>query len=974
MRKRINQLLLFIIIGLMFCSQAVIIVQAADSNSNDNTKDDNYTLSIKDEQTNKVITIKLIQYNSELYELGYKVFTMNNKITDAYLLALAAVKQRPEDLLWRRRLAQVAIWNSQYETALDQWVYIAKQTKNIDDIEAGKKIAKQIYHYSALSELLWLQISTNYAQKPLWLEYINAVETAGKPELAIAKLQMAVKVNSDPFFKEQLANLYQSLGDIEKEKAVIDKVHLSSPSIAVKRASILINQRHIKEAFDALDVAHGNASLEDKNFWTMYAQLAWSINNHQAALHGYKIVLNQGSADLESYQRIIVLLADRNPTQALSYAKIAMAKYKTNSEIPMYVLGIEQQLGHWNEMGRIIDTIPVSTMSNLNYLPYFWTLKAERWQYTEQEKRALLVYLQGIRALPDSMELKKDYLWFLLNTNNKILLPNALARIQHLIPSSPDLWGASAVAYYRLQQPIETRNIVSLYSQQLQNNLEDPYWQLDLADIYDQTDPNMGMDFVHFGDELRRYTWPIYLNLLHRQGKPIYYDQLLNYLKLSQQEAAGDPTAIVIAQLMSKSMTPEAEELIVAWAIDQNNYDFAQAVYSNYLRIGLKPSATAILSLALYQEDRPMMRKLLIEKPEKLQYRDRVQAADRINALPLAQSLAMQGLTEHPNDYQMYDLFTSVMLESSHHVDLRGEFYQYGMLQGLRTYLAGTYFVTPGISLTPYIQDWFVHVNNSSQMATTPTPDEMIGLQAKFKTMRGFIFLDAAHRKSLESFPTILFAYEYLITHELNSRLELGYKQLANDTAFLYVGGYTNYLSLLFNYTITSRDLVTLQLAQKFFYTQDNHYLASGNVEDLAYEHYFWQQYPDLSLRFYVRGNQYYPKTNQLRGSILKLIPPDDGEANTDVNLVVPGTSTEYGITAQVGVAYLEDYTHSWKPFASATLLSNSQTGIGRIMNVGIAGTVIGRDHLAFYYENGTNQAPGVQKEILIGLSYRYYF
>ncbi len=970
MEKRFTQLLFITMTLFVVISQLCVAFAAQTAVPNNNSKKDSYTLLIKDEQNNKVITVKLVKYNPALYELAYKVFTMNNKIMEAYLLAQAAVRQRPQDLLWRRRLAQVSIWNSQYQTALDQWMYIAKQTKNPADIEEGKKIAKQIYNYAALSDLFWLQLSTNYEQKDLWLQYINSVELVGKPELAIAKLQMVIKTNPDPFFKEQLADLYQSLGEINREKSLINKVPASSPMIALKNAVILINQNRIKDAFNALNAARANVSLNDKNYWMMYAQLAWTIDNRSAAERAYQILINQGNPDLETYQRFLTLRSDANPTQALKFAKKAMLKFKTNYELPLDVLSLQQKLGRWNEMGSVIDSVSPDVLRNLNFDPYFWTLKAERWQYTDQEARAIEVYIRGMNALPESIALQRDYLWFLINTDQKVLLPNMLARIQHSIPRSFDLWGPSAAAYYLLNQPIETEQIVSLYSTQLQNNLHDPYWQLDLADIYDQTDPNMDMDFVHFGNVLRRYTWPLYLNLLLKQGTAPYYDQLLDYMKLSQQEAAGDPTANVVAKLMATRMTPESEELIVAWAIDQNDYAFAQAIYSNYLNLGLKPPATAMLSLALYNEDRYKMRKLL-EKPDQLQFRDRVDAADRINALPLAQSLAMQGLREHPHDYQMYDTFTDVMLKSSNHVDAREEFYQYGPLQGMRTYLAATYFVTPGISVTPYTKDWFVHTNNSGDLATTPTPDEIVGLKAKFTTLHGYVELEAAHRKSLESFPTLLLRSEYILDRALNSRLELGYKRLADDTAFLYVGGYVNYLSLQLDYTFTQHDYVTLELAQKFFYTQDNRYLASGNLEELGFEHYIWLEYPDPSIRLYVRGNQYYPKTSQLNGPILKLIPPDQGN---NLDLVIPPTSTEVGITAQVGMEYKEDYTHSWKPFASVTILRNSVTNMGRIIDVGIAGSVIGRDHLAFYYQYGTDQAPGVQKEILIGLSYRLYF
>ena len=301
------------------------------------------------------------------------------------------------------------------------------------------------------------------------------------------------------------------------------------------------------------------------------------------------------------------------------------------------------------------------------------------------------------------------------------------------------------------------------------------------------------------------------------------------------------------------------------------------------------------------------------------------------------------------------------------------EFYQYGPVQGPRTYLAGTYFVTPKFSITPYTLDWFVMLNQKTEMATTPTPDLIGGIKARLFNEHGFTELDVARRKSLETFTTAKLSGEYAIVHDLTAIWDLGYHQLSDDTAFMYEGGYQNDATLQLNYTLSQYDFIDLEVAQKYFYTQDNRYLSSGNTEEVSVEHFFWLEYPDLSLRFYNRDNQYRPKTTQLSGPILKFIPPDeDGVIDTNVDQAIPPTATEFGLRAQVGMKYQEEYTHSYKPFASFTVMYNSSTGMGHVYDVGLAGSVFGRDHLALYYENGTNQAPGVQKELLIGLSYRY--
>ncbi len=971
MKKPFNSLLM-ITLALIACDDYAVAAPTKETPSV-TQQNSNYRLILRDEKTNKNINVSLTQFNPELYDLAYRIFTMNDKTMEAYLLAQAAVKQRPNDLTWRRRLAQVSIWNSQYQTALDQWLFITRQTNDPKDAAQGITIAKQIYNYDALSELYWLELSKDLNNQALWKDYITSMQIAAKPQGAIDKLKSVLKTHPSEFLETQLAILYRSLGQINHEQGELKLIHHESPTVALNEALVLINEHKVKQAFEALEKAKNNASPDDKNFWAMYSQLAWTVNNRAGAIHGYQVVLKQGKPELETYLRLISLLNDKNPQLALQYSKDANAAFKTNAEVPLDTLALQQKLGRWHDMGETIYHLTPSQLKELEFQPYFWSLKAERWQQQDRDDLAQQVYRQGIAALPNSVDLRKDYWWFLINSDNRPALALALNQAQPTLPTQSELWGPAAVGYFVLGQREASRNILSLYSKDFKDHLNDPYWLLDYADVYDQSDMNSGTDFPQRSHEVLRYTWPLYLKLIRQQDSPLYYDQLLEYLKLSQQEAAGDPTYAAAALLMKDSATPESAELIIAWATERNNFDGAQSFVNYYQRMGIKPRATGLLALALHQENRYAMRKLLADRPNKLQYRDRVQAAAHSGALLQAQTLAYQGLKEHPTDNQMYELFTDVMFRTSNHFDMREEFYQYGPLQGPRTYLAATYFVTPKLSITPYTLDWFVQLNSKEEMAMTPSPDLIGGIKARLVNEHGFNQIDVARRKSLESFTTAELSGEYSILHDLTAIWDLGYHQLSNDTAILYEGGYLNEAAVQFNYTLSQYDFIDLGIAQKYFYTQDNRYLSSGNTEEVGIEHYFWLEYPDLSLRFYNRDNQYRPKTQTLSGPILKLLPPnEDGIVNTNVNQAIPPSATEFGLRAQFGMKYQEEYTHSYKPFASFTIMYNSSTGMGHVYDVGVAGSVFGRDHLALYYENGTNQAPGIQKELLIGLSYRY--
>ena len=51
------------------------------------------------------------------------------------------MRQRPDDLAWRERLAKVAEWHGQPRVALDQWLVLARRDGRRDAWEAVLRLA-----------------------------------------------------------------------------------------------------------------------------------------------------------------------------------------------------------------------------------------------------------------------------------------------------------------------------------------------------------------------------------------------------------------------------------------------------------------------------------------------------------------------------------------------------------------------------------------------------------------------------------------------------------------------------------------------------------------------------------------------------------------------------------------------------------------------------------------------------------------
>lgn len=652
----------------------------------------------------------------------------------------------------------------------------------------------------------------------------------------------------------------------------------------------------------------------------------------------------------------------------------------------------------------VVARLPAPLLKMLKYDPSYWYARTYYWRRMRDGNQLLQTYLEGINFVPEDPYFRSEFIYYLVETNNTTLLRKVLPLWQSEVPETPTMWGAYAEAYSRLNDPMMTRLLLTLYYQQFKEYEKDPYWLILFKDTLENS------FFERESNEISYYAWPFYLQLLRNQKSPPDYVQLVDYVKLSLFNAGGDPSAVALSMLEKHPPNEDTELLMLTWALQHNNISLARAVQAHYERLGIEAPIWARMSIALARNDRTTMRNLLRDKnvffgnlvsaKENVAYRDQISAADEINAIPYGQTYAFDALKRFKKDSDLYDnYFTPIMLKTANSVYFGEDYFQYGDVAGPRTNASFTYFLMPSLSITPYNSIWFSHnlskpttkftldedneVNAeiNQVLRSVPRRDERAGVKFRTLLRRGYLDLDLGYRNNLNSFMTAKLSHEYQAYSDLDLIGTVGIHQPADDTEALFVGGMKNDVELDFDYKLLHKDHITGNLQQNFFYTQQGQHLANGTQFTLRYNHKFWTSYPDWSVTPYLELTRYYDKTRRLlQGNILKLVPVNE---TPDVNFLIPVNFNEYGITFSFGQNFIEEfldlnaaaqYTHRWRPFASATFSKNTLVGFGKLYEIGINGTVFGRDRLLLYYEYGTNQGPGIQALRLATISYRIYF
>lgn len=941
-----------------------------------------FQFQLPEDESEKSSSVQLIKYDPAIYELAYTTYLQTNSIKNAYALATAAVKQQPDSKIWRERLAQVAIWNNNSYTALKQYMYLVNHFNDKAAFVIGKKLAQTLHDDQDFITFLMIDIHRGNNTEQNWQDYVDTMLRLGDIQQMLVVLnKYRSKVSSSLYLLTQ-AKIEHLNSKPRAELKILN--HYAStikmtPEVAEQIAVIYLDQGKFQQAYDAMQLAEKNATSVDFQFWKALSTVAFLASKKDAEIYANRQLLKQKKPEIQTYTRLVEMTFDNEPELSYHYATAGKKVYPKSYPLNENRFALITRINHAQDFPKLYASTPSNIKAKLVYDNPFWNAKANYWLLLKNNLMVIQTYLKGISYLPQDDYLKADFISMLIELGDRAHLKIALSLWQDSLLNKPNLWAIYAQGYANIYNSTLSKLILTLFYDQFLNYQNNPYWLITFKDILENS------FLPKQSAEVSRYAWPIFLNTLRRQTTAPDQIQLIDYVKLSMLQAAGDPTAVALT-ILEKYVNNDVALLMMTWALSHHNFSLAQALFGFYHARGIKLPPWVKLSIALHRNDRGAMRKILASKKTIVSSRDRIRAAQEIDAIPLAQSIAFEELKHNRKDRDLYDNFyTPLMLLTADSFTASQVYYQYGSVAGPREDVSFTHYFMPSISLTPYNSTWITTrvigpVNNSSSntgpnrnfaLASVPPRDERAGMKIKTIQRKGYLEFDLAYRNNLSQFMTAKATRTYKVFNNLNTTLSLGYQQPADDTVTLLVGAAQNNIVFEFNQSVLAGDSLLGKFQQKFFNTQTGQRLASGSQFTLNFEHKFNRTYPDWTIIPYGVICGYYNKTSQLlTGPVLKLVPVG---IKPNVNFFIPANFREVGITGSFGQSIIEDYTHTWRPFASVTISQNSVVGLGELVNFGLAGTVFGRDHLLLYYEWGSNTGQGIQTVNLLKLSYRIY-
>jgi len=910
------------------------------------------------------IKLNLMHYDEKQYQLAYEVFVMNGNVGYAYTIAKAAVKHNPDDLVWREKLAKVALWSGNAYAALQQWMFFITHDKDADQyVGQAYVLAGQLNDYDAQAEITRLKLQKEPDSKPLLLQYVTLMQNQGFPEEALSYLKKIPGAENDVDFLEQFAAINKGLDLPEPELYYLSRLvplQKNSTVSGERAAEILYSKGDLTGAYDVYQLLSQKVIKHTDKFWQSYAAIALLAGKKLAVIEAYEHLLDDGNINQSQILQLIFLQqTDKKFAVAYQQAKKAYKKYHFNILIET-IVSLGDQLKKWPEVNDFVDKLSPQQLFKLKSKPSYAILLANLDMHLGNRVQAYKDWIAILQRWPNLTLVQENYLWFLLDNNDYQQIDYLLKRWCKVFAEKSVLWLPYVAALS------ETGHYQQALAVSLQHQNNKSYEVLStLAELLIQN--NYPYEAYYTGQK----AFYLISRQARRQPGNLTLAQKLRLTELAQNYAPVSFSYNLVINLQKDLFKiPEVDNQIVSFALKHNRYSLASYITSIHRQQKTYTPPWMTLTLALVYNDRQAMQYLLTHSPNRLPYRDRVTAAVLTGNSKLAQEYAFKGLKDHPHDQEMYKLFQQTMLPASNRFSVGGYEKTVGTVTGPETTASARFFIDPSLSIVPYDILWWPRINDKTQLAWSPYIDRTIGFRLRKKTRRGWLQVDLAERKSLENIFIIKGKWQYQYSAKTNLMASVGFHETANESTPLLIAGMKNEAMLSITQLLDSYNTIDAQVAIDGFYGQENTFLGSGEVARGHWQHKFYLTYPDWNVNLYGTMANFKSQNSVLPSKLQQLIP---STITPSVGFYVPISYKEVGATVGLGQQYKNSYTHDWKAFFEVGYLYSAAFGLGSLAQGGIATSVFGRDHLILYGEFSKNQQQA-QKNYLIGMRYDIYF
>ncbi len=894
-------------------------------------------------------------YNTADYTLAFHVFLNDHKVADACGIAVAAVRARPHNLLWRRRLARTALWLGHQRLALRELSYLALHG-DAAALKPSIALASGLSAFTRLTTLLALKLRTA-PNRHLIIAMSGIYQLQGHPRRAIALLQWALRTRPRRRYLWEIAVLYQTLGENRREMAVLkryERRYGPSARDLLAQASLLYLAGHTGAAYHLLYRYRHDIAGHNFAYWHTLGALAWLYQNFPVARQASGILYQEGLATRADLVHLVLLSKRRHPRTAFVMAETGLRRYKR----PFFffaMLSIAEQQGSRRLLIKTFATVTPAERRILMANPYYWTGYARYFALQGENARAERAYRAALTKFPDDDAIMASYLWFLVDTGHARELARVLPRWAPWVDHDRTLWTPYGLSYLALNNPRLAR---PYFFALLRRAPGDPSLLLACADTL-RKEGRTGEAI-----QLERRAW----NIIATHPRLQAARNVLRERARLAYDLAIAPRTVPLMQALGTHSQSGGRSAILSYALTHSAYPLARLWLLTYPAHDHHPP-WARLTVALAYHNATAIAHLLATDSDVLPRTDRVTAARRIGEQSRAQSMAFNSLSESREDWPLVRQDRRLLLAGADNIAGRFQVLRSSGFAAIMSRVRSRYFLTADFMIAVEANNNSQRVTDPSLIAMVPASDRSTQVTLATQQTSGHYALNIGERTALTHFLYGEIAYGTRLSADTRMQVTGRWNERAYDLPSLYIGGTRSGFTVRTESAWTPRDATSARLAYRRLAAQGGGFLADGEIGALDYAHKIDLDYPDFTIGGGVEVTR-YQGTTILPPQLLPLVP--NGESG--LGFFVPQSFVQGSLDFRFGTRYLRHYAPDLRPFADLDVFENSVTHAGYDLTVGVALPVFGPDHLAFYYYRGQGGVGINNRTQYVGMRYTYLF
>jgi len=870
-------------------------------------------------------------HEAKLLRLSLEVMLYDKDLEHAFAIAREGMKRFPKDSYWIRQSAQIALWTGKTEMAQKLYLQLFQRFHDPKDREKAEELATATGDKRQLITLHEATLQKKFNTQTV-KKLFSLYNDTGYLERGYAFLtQLARKYRHPLPAKEALllAFDYQPFTKTTRLYRRFEKQYGYDPVLLYRYARSLFSRRQYEEAFTTIDKHAAQLTEKEEELYKLYLNLAY-ITQHEEKLYAILSDMHRHRLLPKNKENLFFrMLQKRDPHEALLFAEQRFMKRPT-AEHFFQTAYLAADTKAFQKLQTLFKTVPVKLRKTLQKNHRYWVLRARTFQALHHPKAAQNAFINARQRAPLLPSLHESYLWFLTDTANRPALHRELLFLAKHPTLQKEIPYPVALGYFSLQNGKNAKK----FAQKLL--AKDPdNWQLQLfyADI---------LTLWNGDTAAARHLKKAWLLAQQKEQKTHFCrhdkSKCYDYIRLGIR---FDPLhAQRYLAMGEKILSPQA---LTDLKISRYTQLGATRKIEMLLRRLQSQNPQTQLALATQQNDHETASQLVQHHANQLPQMDKITAFQMTGATKAYESTLFHTMQNNPYNAALANTFAE-------HIQNPGAKMRVELSHSNRSDLK-----TDTAALT------YTHrLPRSFQLSLSAQKEHFHSKAEKQQRNETSLSLYRALKKST-------FRFEAGVGEDRQNyaflKTSLGYRrknltlqgkftlhERDDTTAYTQLHGFKDSAALQIDYRLNHYENLTLDLQANRYHPTPCRCKSYGQTAHLQYTRYLRHSYPDIYGQLFAELDTFQDKSGKL-----------------------PRNFWQTGISTGIGTTAKAQFHRTAKPYATATLLYNSQTHLGYSTTVGTGKRLLRRDYLGveMSYANGTGKYE--EDYFRVGVRYVYW-